>query len=236
MIKNLLVLLIILNFIGTYTGAAPLIVDEFVEQTLDVAPIEQYDKSKLQVEDELIDKIIPKQKVLTLEVKKDNVIDDTALKIDKKKVKPVKSKTKYNYAIAPIPIKLRVTENLSTRNNCIKEGDLITFKTINPEKLGKYLLPRDSEVIGRVETISPNDLLGTPADLIIDNFFVKNNEKINFHGCIKKRGANRSWWIYPIYQAGNLVLWAAGYPLILVRGGHAKLRTKDVYTVYYEQQ
>ena len=74
MIKNLLVLLIILNLIGACTGAAPLIVDEFVEQTLDAAPIEQYDKSKLQVEDELIDKIIPKQKVLTLEVKKDNVV------------------------------------------------------------------------------------------------------------------------------------------------------------------
>ena len=61
-------------------------------------------------------------------------------------------------------------------------------------------------------------------------------EKINFYGRVKKRGANRSWWLYPLYQAGNIAFWAAGYPLVLVRGGHAKLSTKEIYTVYYEMQ
>ena len=176
------------------------------------------------------------KKVIPLGVRKDNVIDEVALKLDKKKIKPAKVKTKYNYAIAPIPVQLRVTKNLTTRHDEVKEGDLILFKTIKTITLGKYQLPKDSEVIGRVETVSPNDLLGTPADLVVDNFVVKNNEKINFYGRVKKRGANRSWWLYPLYQAGNIAFWAAGYPLVLVRGGHAKLSTKEIYTVYYEMQ
>ena len=217
-------------------SAAPLIVDEFAEETLNPTPIEQFDNSKVKIEDEFAKKYTPKNSIIPLSVKKDRVIDEIALKLDKKKIKPAKVKTKYNYSIAPIPVQLKITQNLTTKNDGVKEGDLILFKTIKSTNLGKYFLPKDSEVIGRVETVSQNDLMGTPADLVVDNFVVKNNENINFYGRIKKHGANRSWWIYPIYQAGNIAFWAAGYPLVLIRGGHAKLSTKEIYTVYYEMQ
>lgn len=237
MIRKILTGFICMQMISMSVWAAPLIVDEFAEETLDPAPIEHYDYSKSRIEDEFAKHYARSaNRVIPLGIRKDSVIDEVALKIDKKKIKPAKVKTKYNFTVAPTPVQLKVTQNLTTKNDGVKEGDLILFKTTKPAKLGKYNLPKDSEVIGRVETVSPNDLLGTPADLVVDNFVVKNNEKINFYGRIKKRGANRSWWIYPIYQAGNIAFWAAGYPLILVRGGHAKLSTKDIYTVYYENQ
>lgn len=237
MIKKILTIFICLQIASLSGYATPLIVDEFAEETLEPAPLEQYDNSKQKVKDEFVEHYVTKdKKVIPLGVRKDNVIDEVALKLDKKKIKPAKVKTKYNYAITPIPVQLRVTKNLTTRHDEVKEGDLILFKTIKTITLGKYQLPKDSEVIGRVETVSPNDLLGTPADLVVDNFVVKNNEKINFYGRVKKRGANRSWWLYPLYQAGNIAFWAAGYPLVLVRGGHAKLSTKEIYTVYYEMQ
>ena len=193
MIKKILTIFICLQIASLSGYATPLIVDEFAEETLEPAPLEQYDHSKQKVKDEFVEHYVTKdKKVIPLGVRKDNVIDEVALKLDKKKIKPAKVKTKYNYAIAPIPVQLRVTKNLTTRHDEVKEGDLI--------------------------------------------FVVKNNEKINFYGRVKKRGANRSWWLYPLYQAGNIAFWAAGYPLVLVRGGHAKLSTKEIYTVYYEMQ
>ena len=89
--------------------------------------------------------------------------------------------------------------------------------------------------------------MGTPFNIVIDNFNVKNpeveNEEINkpeennsirFHGTISKSGANRAVWVYPLYQAGNLVLYVAGFAFVPIHGGHAKLLTSETYTVYYE--
>ena len=60
--------------------------------------------------------------------------------------------------------------------------------------------------------------MGTPFNIVIDNFNVKdpevnneNDNSIRFHGTISKAGANRAVWVYPLYQAGNLVLYVAGF-------------------------
>ena len=78
--------------------------------------------------------------------------------------------------------------------------------------------------------------MGTPANIVIDNFYVEKNPEICLYGNISKTGANRALWVYPLYQAGNITLYAAGFVFVPIHGGHAKLNTNETYTVFYEQQ
>src|SRR5574344_351869 len=238
MIKNIF-LVFICFMISTSTLASPMITDDFAESSLEHLSLPKpHDFHKDAIEDEVVDKVLKPtyQKVIPVSIRNDIVVDEFASKIDRKKIHKIRIKNKYNFAKPIIEIELKTVQNISTKKG-LKEGDTILFKTIKNIKLGKeMLLPKGSEILGRVETISPNDLLGTPEDVVIENFVVKDNPNINLYGAIRKRGADRSWWLYPIYQAGNIAFWAAGYPLVMVRGGRVRISNKDVFTVYYENQ
>ena len=139
-----------------------------------------------------------------------------------------------------MPIELKVIRNISTKRE-LKEGKTITFKTVNDVVINGKVLPRGTKVTGKVELVSASDKMGTPFNIVIDNFNVKdpevnneNDNSIRFHGTISKAGANRAVWVYPLYQAGNLVLYVAGFAFVPIHGGHAKLLTSETYTVYYE--
>ena len=85
MIKKILTIFICLQIASLSGYATPLIVDEFVEETLDPTPLEQYDHSKQKVNDEFVEHYVTKdKKVIPLGVHKDEVIDEVALKLDKK--------------------------------------------------------------------------------------------------------------------------------------------------------
>ena len=77
--------------------------------------------------------------------------------------------------------------------------------------------------------------MGTPESMIISNFYIP-DDKIELYGSISKTGANRSIWIYPLYQAGNIFLYAAGFAFVPIHGGRAKLLTSETFTVFYETQ
>jgi len=153
--------------------------------------------------------------------------------IDLKNLTITKAKNYYDFTKAQIPVKLKIIKNLTTKNN-ILEGDQILFKTIEDIMVNGITLPKGTKIVGRVETVSESDKMGTPANIVIDNFYVKNNPDICFYGNISKTGANRSLWVYPLYQAGNLVLYVAGFVFVPIHGGHAKLLTSETYTVFYE--
>lgn len=86
----------------------------------------------------------------------------------------------------------------------------------------KKVLPAGSRVFGTVETISQNELLGVPSNLIIGNFKIEYMPTIRLEGQIVKQGANRVYWVRPLAPL-----------LFAVRGGHAKIKTEDIYTIYY---
>lgn len=163
------------------------------------------------------------------------IIEDEFVKnnIDVKKLVLIKPKTDYDFTKEQIPIKLKIIKDLTTKNN-ITEGAQILFKTVEDVVLNGILLPKGTKIAGRIETFSESDKMGTPANIIIDNFYVKNNPEICFYGNITKTGANRSLWVYPLYQAGNLALYAAGFVFVPIHGGHAKLLTNETFTVFYE--
>lgn len=177
-------------------------------------------------------------KVGTLSILKShqkNIIEDGLAKkqFADKELKKVKNKTKYDFTKAQIPVQLKIIKNLSTKHNVL-EGDSILFKTIKEVTINGLVLPKGTQVIGRVETVSASDKMGCPANIIVDNFYVKDHPDICLYGNVSKTGANRSIWVYPLYQAGNIMFYVAGFVFVPIHGGHAKLLTNETYTVFYE--
>lgn len=146
----------------------------------------------------------------------------------------IKVKNNYDFTQAQIPVQLKIVKNISTKNH-ILEGDILLFKTVKEVTLREDLvLPKGTQIVGRVETVSESDKMGCPANVVVDNFHVKDNPDICFYGNVTKTGANRSLWVYPLYQAGNITFYVAGFVFVPIHGGHAKLQTKDTFTVFYE--
>lgn len=189
------------------------------------------------IDDELINtKFKDKFGSISILKKKNKVrIEDNFAKnnIDIKNITITKAKNCYDFTKTQIPVQLKIIKNLTTKNN-ILEGDNILFKTMEDVVVNGINLPKGTKVVGRVETVSESDKMGTPANIVVDNFYVKENPEICFYGNISKTGANRSIWVYPLYQAGNLILYVAGFVFVPIHGGHAKLLTSDTYTVFYE--
>lgn len=166
--------------------------------------------------------------------KKNKIEDNFAKKyITLSECKKIKVKNTYDFTKAQIPVQLKIIKNLSTRHK-VQEGDSILFKTVKDVSINGVVLPKGTEVIGRVETLSASDKMGTPANIIVDNFYVKDNPEICLYGNVTKTGANRSIWVYPLYQAGNIMFYVAGFVFVPIHGGHAKISTNDVYTVFFE--
>lgn len=128
-------------------------------------------------------------------------------------------------------IKIKSLEYLTTKDQSLKEGQPISFKMVEPIKLNNTQLSKDTVIVGKIETISMNQAFGVPADIIIGNFYVKNNKNIQLVGEIHQTGANRSLWVYPIGYLG-MVFFFAGLLVLPIRGGHAKINTDKIYQVY----
>ncbi len=109
------------------------------------------------------------------------------------------------------------------------EGQIIEFITTEDViQNKKVIIPKNSVITARVETISPNMSRGIPADLIIGNFKYGN---INLEGEISKTGASRIYWIIPLAFIANTLFYGSGYILWIIRGGHAKLKPNQIYEI-----
>ena len=127
-----------------------------------------------------------------------------------------------------VKIPIKILANISTKNN-LEEGDEILFETVAPVTIKNINYPKGSTVKGRIETVSMNYSLGVPADLVLGNFVL---DKTPLKGEIKKIGANRSLWVKPC-SIGFLLFFGLGVVFLPIRGGHAKVHTSEVYTMYY---
>lgn len=232
------------NITPVYLKDVEPIVDEIIEpfqqagQTLVLWAQKKGDKTSNPIEDELITSSF-KTKHPFFVKKQKNIIEDTFAKnsLDIKKISILKKKNIYDFSKNQVPIELKVIRNMSTKRD-LKEGQCITFKTIKDVTIDGQVIPRGTIVTGRVEMISESNKMGTPFNIVIDNFQIKDadniTKSIDFCGTVAKTGANRTLWVYPLYQAGNLVLYVAGFVFVPIHGGHAKLLTNETYTVYYE--
>ncbi len=121
-----------------------------------------------------------------------------------------------------IPLKIKSIEDISTQKE-IEEGQKLIFLTTEDTVLKhNKVLSAGSRVIGKVETVSKNGIKGVPADLIIGDFKIEYMSNIKLEGQIKKEGANRTLWVYPVLPI-----------LFPIKGGHAKINANEEFTLYY---
>lgn len=154
--------------------------------------------------------------------------------IDTSKVRKILPKNRYDFTKKQIPIQIKISKHLkSTRN--ILEGATIPFVAQHDFEINGKKYESGTTILGRVETISASDKMGTPESLTISNFYIPGDE-INLFGSVSKTGANRSVWVYPLYQAGNITFYVAGFVFVPIHGGRAKLSKSEVFTVFYETQ
>ena len=187
------------------------------------------------VEDELIDNDFVSNASNYAIMKKDHPDDFFFEKnIDVDRVRKILPKTRYDFTKKQIPIQIKISEHLkSTRN--ILEGSTIPFIAQSDFEINGKKYNSGTTILGRVETISASDKMGTPESIQISNFYIP-NEEIELHGSVSKTGANRSIWVYPLYQAGNITFYVAGFVFVPIHGGRVKLLTSEAFTVFYETQ
>lgn len=208
--------------------------DTFVEKSLKNMPCNSKSDNKM-FEDELVNKNLSGTKYQIQ--KQENIcINDTLADKTLKNVsaKPKKAKLNFDFEVVKqTPVKIAITNNITSKKD-LTEGQELNFRVVDDVSIDNNLvLKKDALVTAKLETISLNQAFGVPADILIDDFkIVSNQTEINLDGSIHKIGANRSLWVYPVGYMGCF-FFGAGLLLFPIRGGHAKIRTKDVYQVYY---
>jgi len=237
--KKILVLLLSLNIF--LTPAFCFIEDDFVNKSLDKdLKIKKYQPP------EIIDDFVNQKLDKNLKIKKYSyspIIDNFAInnpnrnqtlskKIELNEIIPPLNKNniiKKNYNILSEDkqtIKVKIKENYTTKNK-LDEGDFIEFVTLEDIKIKNNFYPKNSIVKARLETISQNKIWGVPSDVIVGNFSIDNHK---LFGNIEKTGANRALWLYPTVYL-TVGFFGLGLLLIPIRGGHAKIKTKEIYTL-----
>lgn len=155
--------------------------------------------------------------------------------IDLTKVRKINAKNKYDFTKKLVPIQIKIAEHLKSTHQ-ITEGSTIPFIAQHDFEINGKKYSSGTTILGRVETISASDKMGVPESLKISNFYIPEETEIELSGAISKNGANRSIWVYPLYQAGNILLYAAGFAVVPIHGGRVKLSTSESFTVFYETQ
>jgi len=190
----------------------------------------------LPISDELIDNNFITNAANYAVIKKEHPDDFFIEKnIDTAKVRKILPKNRYDFTKKQIPVQIQLAEQLKTKG--LLEGSLVRFNAMHDFEINGKTFKKGTTVTGRVETLSASDKMGVPETLKIDNFYIEDNgQEINLSGSVTKTGANRSIWVYPLYQAGNITFYVAGFIFVPIHGGRAKLSTKDSYTIFFETQ
>ena len=198
-------------------------INKYANKPIEDELLEDSNFKSISIESELQNKIVPDEYFIEKS-------------IDLKNARRIKPKNKYDFTKKQIPIKIKIAEQLKSTGQ-ISEGSAIPFIAEHDFEINGKKFSQGTIILGRVETISASDKMGVPESLKIDNFYIEDNgQEINLSGSVSKTGANRSIWVYPLYQAGNILFYVAGFIVVPIHGGRAKLLTSESFTVFYETQ
>ena len=226
--------------------AYSLINDDFAEKTLDKnLKIKQY--NYVEIEDTFAEKTLDK-KLRIKEMSENKIITDPFAEKNRAKNVNNKPTVVLNEQIPNVDeskivhkkvavvdendflkISVKIKNDFSTKQR-VNEGDYLEFETLSDVNIDNRLYPKGTLIKAKIENVSMNDTVGVPANLTVGSFFL---DGYSLQGEINKKGANRMLWIYPAMCACN-VFFGAGLLLTLIRGGHAQIKSDEVYTLYYK--
>ena len=139
----------------------------------------------------------------------------------------------YNYSSTDfVPIKLAITKEISTKD-AILEGETLEFRVIKDVIYNDTVIVKEGDIIkGKLGTIVTSGMNGFPAELHVDNFEIPNVKQSQLLSSYVKKGQNRCLWVYPLKWSLTLIPFV-GSLTNLIMGGHAKIKTTDIITIYY---
>ena len=143
------------------------------------------------------------------------------------------SELPYDYSSTEaIPIKLSIINEVSTKDGLI-EGQKLKFKVLEDVYYENMpVVKKDDIITGTIETIITSGMNGFPAEIIVDDFEIAGINSSQLISTYIKKGQNRCFWVYPLKWALTIIPFV-GSLTNFIMGGHARLKTKDVITIYY---
>ena len=209
-------------------GAKEPIVDSFAENNL--KGIVSKNTVKPPIVDEFALKTLENHKSVYVfrTAIKDEFVEATLSPSEYKIVKNKKSEISESFWQNPVFVSS--VEDITTQSE-IYEGKKISFIVLKDVvKNDKIVVPKGSQITGRVELITQNGPFGSPAYLTVGNFVLQNGK--NIEGEIKISGANRSLWVYPVGYVGT-IFFGVGALAFTIRGGHAKIKQRHEFELNY---
>lgn len=160
------------------------------------------------------------ENTLTPEVQKEEIIEQV-------ETLPYNFESTYS-----VPIKLGIIEPISTKDN-LSEGQIIQFKVLQDTYCKRRTILKKGQIVtAKIETIITSGMNGFPAEIILGDFEIPNLEKSKLMDSYTKKGQNRCFWVYPLKWSLTLIPFV-GSLTNLIMGGHARIKTSDVITIYY---
>lgn len=143
----------------------------------------------------------------------------------------IKPYTKRKYIITEEfrpSILVRISKPFTTKTKP-EEGSYLEFVTVKELEYNGKIYPAGTIVKGRIETVSQNAMNGDPANVVIGSFDIRGEP---LYGEISKTGADRMLWLKPLSFAVGF-FGVPGILLMFVRGGHAKIKPKEIYKLNF---
>ncbi len=141
---------------------------------------------------------------------------------------------KYNYSsVESVPIALRITEKISTKNSGVYEGQVLNFKVQKDVFVDNELLLKKGLIVkAKVQTVMSKGMNGIPAEIVLGDFSVPGIDNTKLYSYYSKYGADRSLYVLPLKWALT-VLPPSGSLTNFIPGGEAKIDLKDDIILYY---
>lgn len=139
----------------------------------------------------------------------------------------------YNFEnTTKIPIKLKVLENIKSESD-VYEGQFVEFKVARDVIYkDKIIIKRGTPVLAQVSVVVTSGMNGIPASIIFNNFDIEGVNKNKLSDNYEVSGQNRSLLVFPLKWALTPIP-PTGSLTNFIKGGHAKLKTKKLITIYY---
>lgn len=158
--------------------------------------------------------------------------DDFDMQTIKNQTPPC-TNTKYNYEGTDIvPIKLVVANKIKSEKD-LYEGQSVDFRlTRHVIYKNKIIAKRSTVVPAKVKMIITSGMNGIPASIIFEDFQIPNIPQDKLTDIYEVYGQDRSLIVFPLKWALT-ILPPTGSLTNFIKGGHAKLKTNKVITLYY---
>lgn len=235
MIRFILIAFMV-GILPCYAGeySPELIKDELVEKTLsDVSDI--YPEPNLNYDYSTRDIKYPK--VPPVRLYRPLSIEDSLVLIHLKNVSSEypEANLKYDYTkVKFLPLHIRFLEEIYSHGDKNEEGQIVKFRVIRDVyDGGKIIVEQGTIGTAKIETISPNGFMGVPAEIIVAHFNVPGLDRKKIEGEIDKTGPNFMALAGALKYSIGTFIPGTGYLFMLIKGGHAKINTYDVYEIKY---